>query len=136
MEGTIQALHSAFRWIVVLLVIATLIKSALGLATNGKYADIDKKLMGWMNMSLAVQFLIGLVLLIIKWIGPYADGSSSRGLGISHAITMFVAILVGAIGGGRARRADDDRTKFGIQTLATLIAMAVIYTGVAIVGGW
>ena len=133
----IQLIHSLWRWVVTLLVVATLAKSLMGWLGSQQYAAIDRSLYKYTVGAIALQFVLGIVLLTGNLIFVYSQIPGLMGLALSHALTMILAVVATMMGSVRSRKATDDKSKFMIQAIALLVAVLLIWVGVAMLpAGW
>lgn len=125
-----NVVHNGFRWVVVVLALLTLLSHLYGLITHDKYGDAHSSLFKWLNISLAIQLLIGIAVLLGKSITVEGYGES-LGVVLGHAITAIVAIAAVGITSSRIRKTNGDRAKFLTGTIGLLIASALIWLAVS-----
>ncbi len=114
-------LHSAVRWVVVLIAVALLVKLVIGVATKAPFDTQTARLLRAFTIGFSIQWFLGLVLIAVAGFNvPYR---------IEHAVTMTIA-LVFAHMTAMFKRAPDSR-----RTLMTLIfvviALVLVYVGIA-----
>ena len=130
------AIHSLVRWLIVLLGVASLVKSAIGLVSNRSWEKLDSDLLRYLNLVMGVQFILGVVLLFVKAESYSALGTSAWQAPLEHFFTNTIAILVAGMTLSRTRKATTAKGKFVIALVGVLLSAILIYLGVARVGGW
>lgn len=126
MVDFIQAFHSGWRWIVVLLLVVIIVKYLIGFLTKADFAPLDKKLSGWFGLAYMVQIILGIILLVVR--GEYAAYQ------FEHLITLLLPLVLVMVP-ARFKTADSI-TRFRTGFFVYLGIAFFIYTGVARVGGW
>ncbi len=122
----IQA-HSGWRYVVILLLVAMIVKALIGIVSKGSWGSLDEGLNRFTPISLDIQFLLGIILWILqqRWTGASALASWE------HPFTMLIALVLAHITSARVKRAPTDAAKFQAATLGYLIAGIVVALGVA-----
>ena len=123
--------HSGIRWIVLVLIVIVLIKSLIGWLGKQEYTLIDRQLWVGLLYSVRIQFVLGLILLIISIVNI---GMVRQFL--EHAVTniIVVGLLEGL--GGRFSRIENDTIKHRNYFLLVLAADILIYIAVASILGF
>lgn len=123
--------HSDWRWIVILVGAALLIKYLAGLLSNSRWSRIDHLLGLAFTIVLDIQLLLGLVLWIMgqRWMG--ADPLRSW----EHPVTMILGIAVAHITSTRVRRASESSTKYRTGLAGYLVASLIILFGILRITG-
>ena len=119
--------HSGWRYIVLLLLAVTIIKSLMGLLGNGRWSSLDEWLNRLTPISIDIQFLLGLVLWILeqRWNGVDTVASWE------HPVTMLIGTALAHVTSTRVKKAPTDAAKFQTATVGYIIAGLVIALGVA-----
>lgn len=125
MSKIILAAHSGIRWLVVLILVIVLVKYLMGWLGNQKYGDSDKKLWSALNGILGIQFLLGLIFLIMNF----------QGIFMEHATIMLLAVLLPGIASSRMKTLPD-QTRFRNLSFVLMGVSLLIFVGVWRVGGW
>ncbi len=118
--------HSGFRWLTLLLVIAVLIKSLIGLFSSGNYSKFDNILSVSFVGTMHLQLLIGLILYF--WLSPITDyafkdfggamkDSELRFWAVEHITVMILAIAAAQIGRTISKKSEDSVVKFRFQSI-------------------
>lgn len=128
----IQTIHGHWRWVVALVALAALVKFAIGWFGKAKVTSLDKQLASAYAIVITIQFVLGLINLIIKltqgiFIGSLYPEHIVYGLiatGLAHAIPMR-----------KDERPDDRRFRMG--TIFVLASLAIVLLSVVRMrGGW
>lgn len=133
MEKGLLDLHNLMRWVVMLFVVLTLIKSMSGMAGKKAFTAGDKRIAMFMMISADIQLLIGLALYYLKgWFSVLTSGNLNMGdkyqrfWTIEHITGMLVGIILIHIGYSAAKKNISDTAKFKKLFWFTLIALIVI----------
>ncbi|RIK44109.1 MAG: hypothetical protein DCC55_03590 [Chloroflexi bacterium] len=123
--------HSDWRWIVILVGAALLIKYLAGLLANSRWSRIDHLLGLGFTIAVDIQLLLGLVLWIMgqHWRG--ADPLRSW----EHPVTMILAIAIAHITSTRVKRASENGRKYRIGLVGYLVAGLLILIGILRITG-
>jgi hypothetical protein len=118
--------HSDWRWIVILIGAALLIKYLAGLLSNSRWSRIDHWLGLGFTAAIDIQFLLGLVLWVMgrHWTG--IDPLRSW----EHPVTMILAIAAAHITWTRVKRASESSAKYQTGLIGFLIAGLLILLGI------
>ncbi|THU40710.1 hypothetical protein FAM09_00930 [Niastella caeni] len=134
------ALHNLLRWVLLILLLASIVKSLSGL--NGKKALSagDKKIWLFTMISAHTQFLVGLILLLFGRFGMFTaslpEGTSVmkdsfyRFFWVEHTTMMLIAIVLITIGRGQAKKSIPDAVKYKKAFWFFLIALIVILAAI------
>lgn len=121
-------LHSAVRWIVVVVTVLLLIKLLMGVFGGGSYDKLTQTLTRLFTISISVQWLIGIVLLVVM-------GQFDVRWRWEHAAVMTVAVAV-ASASARWKNAPDAQ-RYRMTLLMVIITLVLVYVGVALLPqGW
>jgi hypothetical protein len=125
----VLTLHSIVRWLVVIVGIVAMVKLALGWFGKKPFTRADNSLTMLFSMSLDIQVLIGLITLVILSIQAGFERIFAE-----HAFIMILALVAVHLP-MRWRKAADD-VRFRNTFLSFVVALVLIFVGVAMVGGW
>ncbi len=131
LSNILLLIHSYWRWVVVVLLLVTFIKMLIGWVSRSGWGDLDTNLTKWLGMSLGIQFLLGLLVLILNVVTVGTAYIQSAAV-IEHTVSNFIAVILGSLSFKRA----PVTTRFRNKTIALLLAVVFIYRAVAVVGGW
>lgn len=144
-------LHSALRWLALLLIVIALVRSIKGLTGNKPFTKGDNSAGVFTLIFFHLQLVIGLVMYFMS---PYfkqlQQGASEvmqssilRFFAVEHLVAMIIAIALVTIGRVRSKKAREDRAKhksivifFGIALLIVLWAIPWPFTEVGQGRGW
>ncbi len=135
----VLVVHSWLRWLVLLLGLATLVRSARGWAQRGPWTDADRKISAAFVGSLDTQLLLGLLLYVV--LSPVTPGSLAelraampvtalRFFAIEHIFTMVAAVAVAHVASARAKRAADPTARHRRMALGALVALLLILAAI------
>lgn len=127
--------HSGLRWLILLAVAISIVKSLIGLSSSGSYGKLDKIAATSFNMTMRLQFLIGIVLYLFY--SPYTSSFSfnmgdpvTRFWSVEHLTLMLAAIALAEIGGSKAKKAANDKAKFKFQLIFFGISLVLMLAGI------
>lgn len=121
-------LHSAVRWLVVIITVALLVKLVIGLVSGGTFDSLANGLTRAFSIATGVQWLLGLALFVV-W------GGFDIRYRLEHAVIMTVAV---ALAGMTARwKNAPDSQRYRMTLLIVVIVLALVYVGVSVLPqGW
>lgn len=133
-------MHSVLRWVVILLIVIVLIRSAGGMGGGKLFGKGDKRYALFLLIAVDVQLLVGLALYFmgawgIKNIqnqgmsGVMADGTS-RFFAVEHGLCMLLGLILIHIGYSATKKAIPDVSKFKRLFWYTLIAAVIMLASV------
>lgn len=122
-------LHSIVRWLVVIVGIVAMVKLALGWFGKKPFTKTDNTLAMLFSTAVDIQILIGLITLVVLSI---QEGFER--IFVEHAFIMILALVAVHLP-MRWRKAADD-VRFRNTFLSFVVALVLIFIGVAMVGGW
>ncbi len=125
------AMHGGIRWLIVVMLVATLVKFAYGMLRGQAFGAVDARLLRIDNILLGIQFLLGIV--VIFWRSSLGSMPSDRW---THMLIMILAVGLGGLTSVRARKANGDKAKYLTGLIGIGIVSILIFIGVSIVGGW
>jgi NADH:ubiquinone oxidoreductase subunit 2 (subunit N) len=132
MENFLHHLHSGLRWVALLLLLITIIKSFAGMSGNKVFMAGDKKLALFTLISIHLQLVIGLVLYVMLITSDGFDFGASmkdplmRFFSVEHITGMLVAIAMITIGYSKAKRASSSKAKFKSLAIFFTIGLIII----------
>ncbi|WP_337044116.1 hypothetical protein [Emticicia sp. 17c] len=137
MYETFVAIHSVFRWLVLLSIMYTIGRSIEGLLSKRAYTKTDNIARTIAGSISHTQLLIGFTLyFVLSPITGYFIKSGSGGnheiwfFGIYHIAMMFTSIVVMTVGSSIAKRATTDKAKFKTIVIYFSIALLLIFMAI------
>jgi hypothetical protein len=131
-NGLLHA-HSGLRWVALILILAAIFNSALGVSRN-EYSKKDRLLNLFSMISLHVQLLIGLILYFISpkvsFTAGWMANKITRFFGMEHFLLMVLAIVVITIGRKKAEKNDNAAKKHDGILLSFVIGLVLILAGI------
>lgn len=140
MQTGLLHLHNLLRWIILILLLLSIIKSYTGMTTKKSFEASDKKI--WLFTMIAAH--ITLLLGLYQWLlGRYGILSYVKPEGVSmmkdpylrffqmeHPVSMILAIVFITLGYGMAKKNVDDTTKYKKAFRYFLLALVLILVAV------
>ena len=134
MYPEILALHSLFRWLVVVSLLFAIYRSYKGWLSNKAFSKFDNSVRKWTAIIAQLQMLIGITLYSISPFVHYFLHHFKKALpqreirffGMEHAIMMITAIVVITIGSAKAKRKTSDKEKYKTMAIWFSIGMLII----------
>jgi hypothetical protein len=133
-------LHSWLRWILLILLLASIVKSYSGLSSKKALTAGDKKTWLFTMISAHTTLLIGLILLFFGRMGiisnPPQPGisvmkdSAYRFFWVEHPLMMIIAIVFITIGRGQAKKSIPDAVKYKKAFWFFIIALLLILASI------
>ena len=129
-------LHSAWRYVVVLLLVVSIIKAFAQWFGNNPFTPADKKIFLFAMISVHIQLLIGIVLYFISPYVQLSDMAATmkdptlRYWTVEHMSTNIVGIILITVGYSTAKRAATDKAKFMRTALFYLAGFVLIMVAV------
>lgn len=119
--------HSGWRYIIILAFVLIIAKALIGWLGKGRWTGLDRGLGLFAVISMDIQFLLGLVLWILRqgWVGANALASWE------HPFTMIVALALAHVTWTRVKSAPTDAAKFQTAAIGFLITGIVLALGIA-----
>ncbi|MVN20188.1 cytochrome B [Mucilaginibacter arboris] len=101
-------LHSGFRYIVLILVVAAIIQALLGWLGKKTYTESNRKLNLFALISAHTQLLIGLVLYFLSPLVQFSNATmkdaTARYWTVEHLTMMIIAIVLITVGYSRSKK--------------------------------
>ena len=132
-------LHSWLRWILLILLLASIVKSYSGLSSKRALTAGDKKLWLFTMISAHITLLIGLILLFFGTFGiakgvpegiSVMKNSTYRFYWVEHPLMMLIAIVFITIGRGQAKKSIPDAVKYKKAFWFFIIALLLILASI------
>lgn len=120
-------LHSGLRWLVVVITVVALVKLVIGIAQKQAYDKLTQRIMLAFSGLITVQWLVGIILLIV--LGIFSSGQIW-----SHAGTLTIAVAVSHLH-NRWKKAEDS-VRYRMSLLVVIGVLVLVIIGVAMVNGW
>jgi hypothetical protein len=132
MYGILTVIHSFLRWAVLLLLLATIIKSLNGLITKRNFSNSDNKISLFMMISAHTQLLVGIILYFVS---PYVqfgnmNDKEIRFFTMEHSTMMIIDIIFMTLARILSKKAPMDTGKFRKLFIFSLIALLIIFMAI------
>jgi hypothetical protein len=136
MANTILSLHSILRWLLLILLLASIIKSFSGWQSKKVFTAGDRKLFLFTLITTHINFLVGLYLLFFGRFGIISAGKPDgvdvmknkffRFFWVEHPVGMLIAIVLITFGNAMAKKNVIDTIKFQKAFWFFFIALIII----------
>jgi uncharacterized membrane protein len=132
-------LHSWLRWILLILLLASIVKSYSGLSSKKALTAGDKKTWLFTMISAHTTLLIGLILLFFGTYGiakgvpegiSVMKNSTYRFFWVEHPLMMIIAIVFITIARGQAKKSIPDTVKYKKAFWFFIIALLLILASI------
>lgn len=112
--------HSLIRWIMLILLVMTVLRTYNGWKSKRTFTPVDKKLVLFTLIFSHVQLLLGFLLYMVSPavqsalsdMGAAMKDRMLRFWAVEHISVMIISILIITIGNAMAKRASNDSDKF------------------------
>jgi hypothetical protein len=131
----ILLLHSLVRYVVLILLIALIVKSFMGMQSKGPFTPGDNKLSLLTFIATHTQLLLGLILYF--FVSPAVTFGSNtmkdgyRQWTVEHLFIMLIAIVLITLGRSTMKKLPTDTAKHKRLFIFNLIALVLILMGIA-----
>jgi hypothetical protein len=136
MANTILTLHSILRWLLLILLLASIFKSFSGWQSKKIFTAGDRKLFLFTLITTHINFLVGLYLLFFGRFGIISAGKPNgvdimqdkffRFYWVEHPVGMLIAIVLITVGYAMAKKNVSDVVKFKKAFWFFFIALIII----------
>lgn len=133
MYSTFLALHSVFRWLVLISMLYAIVTSTQGFLMKRPFSKKDAMIRTVAGAITHTQLLIGFILYFVlspvtqHFMASGADGNHQLWFfGIYHIAMMFIAVMVMTIGSSISKRAKSDKAKFKNIMVYFTVALILI----------
>ena len=129
-------LHSTLRYVVVILLVASIVQAFLRSYRDQPFTEGNRKLYLFTLISVHLQLIIGLVLYFISPYVQLGDMAAAmkdpqlRFWTVEHIATNIVGIILITIGYSSAKRATTDKSKHTRTAIFYLIGFILIMTAI------
>lgn len=132
-------LHSLLRWILLILLLASIVKSFSGFSGKKILSAGDKKLWLFTMITAHTTLLIGLILLFAGTYGiakgipegvSIMKNATYRFYLVEHPVMMIIAVALITVGRGQAKKSIPDQAKYKKAFWFFLIALLVILAAI------
>jgi len=131
-------LHSAFRYIVLILLLVVVIKSLLGWINKSKFESIDNKLSLWLLIATHLQLVGGLLLYFVspavQFNSSTMKDATTRYWTVEHIFMMILAITLITIARISHKKLTSDDAKFRRLFILNAAALIIIITAIILSG--
>jgi len=127
-------LHSFWRWVLLVVGLAAVIKALIGWLGNRPFEHLDDQLGMIFTIVLDIQVLLGL----INWVGqgwaaliPQAMSNSAlRFFAVEHPLIMLLALVVAHVGRVRSRRGETALSQHRAAAIFYALSLLLIISAI------
>ena len=127
-------LHSALRWVVLILLVAATLRFLIGWFAKHSFGKGDEKLRLFTLISAHLQLVIGLVLYFISPAVQFNDktmeNDSLRFWSLEHILMMILAIVCITVGHSISKRKEEATAKHRILAIMFTLALVLIFSAI------
>lgn len=109
-------LHSGWRWVVLILLLAAIFKSFSGWRGKKEFTNGDKKIALFAMIAFHIQWTVGLIMYFMSPRVAFVPGmmkdSALRFFAIEHIFGMTLAFILLTVGYSKAKKLVDSTAKF------------------------
>jgi hypothetical protein len=121
MQAFLLGMHSLWRWVVLIAVLAALVRGLIGWLRGGEWTGLDRQLSMLAVTALDIQLLLGILLWITE--RRWSDGAF---FGFVHPLVMIAAVAVAHLGNVRIRRETDATARHRWLALSLLVVLILV----------
>ena len=129
--------HSGLRYLILLVALVVVFKSAIGWLINTPYTKFDKIIAPAYVGMMHLQLLIGLLLYFVY--SPFVTYNMgekvSRYWSVEHIALMVLAVVAAQLGRSISKKASDSQVKFRFQTIFFGLSILLVLVGLATMPG-
>lgn len=133
LSGLVHA-HSGLRWILLILLIATITTAFKKWKANEKYVDLDNKLSLFTLIFAHIQLLIGLFLFVkspkVMLSGLDMANAVARFFTVEHTLGMLIAIVLITMGRVQSKKIAEDALRHKKVFVMYFIALVLILVSI------
>ncbi len=121
--------HSGWRYVVLIMLVITLLKMLVGWLGKARWTSLDARLLLALRVVVNIQVVLGLLLYILLqfWTNMRFTGE--------HVVLALLAVGGVEFAAARAKKAADSNSKFKWAAIGLIVAFALIFVALRIVGG-
>jgi len=143
MYPIVLALHSALRWLVLVIGVVAVVRAVSGVTAGRTWDPSDERASRWLAIALDVQVLIGLILYLafspltaaaFRDMAAAMATSTLRYWAVEHPFGAIVGLALVHIGRARIRRAPSDAARH--RTIVVFFTLALLAILVSIPWPW
>jgi hypothetical protein len=138
--------HSGWRWIVLILIVAAVVKMHMGWKGKKAFTDGSRKLALFTMIAFHLQFLFGWILYFTSSKVGFFEGMMKdamyRFFTVEHSLMMTIAMVLITIGYSKSKKKKTDTAKFKVIAVMYTIALVLILAAIpwpfreALGAGW
>ena len=122
-------LHSWFRWVVLILALAAIIKGIISAFKNQPWSERDELFSKAYTYGFAIQYILGLILYsgtALGWRLQIWYQQSLLRLSMEHVMMMTIALIIAIYARGRVKRYKVDLAKHRAVALGFSLSLVIV----------
>jgi len=131
-------LHSALRWVVLILLVVAAVKALISILQKSEYTGVDNKISLFLLISAHIQLLVGFALYFVSPIvkvaredfGAAMKNADLRYWTVEHLSIMVMAIILITMGRVLSKRATADSGKHMRAFIFFTLALGIVLYGI------
>ncbi len=138
--------HSGWRWVVLILLLAAIVKAYGGWKKKKDFTAADKKLAMFAMIAFHLQWTFGVILYFIspkvQFVEGFMKNAMLRFYGMEHIVAMTIAFVLITIGHSKSKKVEEGPEKFKKIFVFYTIALVIILASIpwpfrtALGGSW
>ena len=121
--------HSGWRWLVLILLVITAVKTLVGWLGKQKWSNTDTRLLLFTRVALYIQVVLGVSLYILL---QYWNHLRFTG---EHVIVALLAVGAFEFGAARAKKSTASSKMYRFAFIGCALALILVYVALLAVGG-
>lgn len=127
--------HSGLRWLILLAVVFSVVKSLMSWISKGEYGKLDNIVAASFVGMMHLQLLTGLILyfFLSPWTSNFTfnmKDETARFWSVEHIALMILAVVFAQVGRSKSKKLDDEAAKFKMQTIFFAISLLLMVAGI------
>ena len=126
--------HSGWRWIVLFLLLAAIVRTNIGWKSNKEFTDKDRKLVMFSMITFHLQVLVGIILYFlspkVQYINEMMGNSVLRFFTIEHFLMMLLSMALITVGYSKSKKATDSKSKFKYAAIFFTVALIIMLAAI------
>ena len=126
----IQKFHSGWAYLALILLLAAIVNSWMGMSSKKEFTGKDRKIALFGLIAIHIQLVVGLILYFVSPLGKAAFGNMSnaatRLTSLEHPLINLIAITLITIGWSKHKRTATGESKFKSIAIFYSIGLVLI----------
>ncbi|MEO9872094.1 hypothetical protein [Ekhidna sp.] len=129
-------IHSVLRWLILLFLFTSILRTVAGYYRNHTFTKWDNVLRHWTATVGHIQMIVGILLYIKSpivqyyWDSPYPINGEALFFSVYHIALMILAIVILTIGSAMAKRKETDKQKFKTILIWYSLCLVIMFVSI------